>query len=285
MKQFVKRLASAVGFGPRRALTVSVGVEFDREPDPSWQAALDAASPPDLDGRLVLVWDAGDRWQPIARWTVLQVQPWRLVPELHRVALLGPHPRTDAQRLWNRDEQEFELVGPHTGPVDRLCWETAQRLRRQGVWSLPLRWWVVQGAEGGHPYDLSTIEEKLWQQQGRAYARPGLLPYAPFDARVLRAMRPYLLADLARYTGVAGVDHAVAHYTRQRALQIESRKIVWQGRRDLAEKHAPALAFAMRKDGLHLTRNRPVGAPKPQPVDVSEARERYLQDHLLETTA
>lgn len=281
----LKSLVGALGFGSARPRVVSVGIEFDRQPDPAWQAALDAESPPSEDGRLVLVWDAGDRWQPIGRWSILQVQPWHLVPEQAREALLGPHPRTNAQRLWNADEQEFELVGPHIGPVDRLCWETARRLRQQGVWGLPLRWWVVQGAEGGHAIDLSPYEERLWRQQGRVFDRPGLLPYAPFDQRVIRALRPYLLRGSATERGDVGYDHARAHYQRLQQIQIASRTITWNERRAMAEQHASQLGFAMRKDGLHLTRNSPVGAPKPRPVDITAARDEYVNADLLETTA
>lgn len=273
------RVRRRLGFGV--SATVQPGMDFAREPDPEWQTMLDRLDPPqDGLGRLVPWWDAGDRWQPIHRWIVLQVQPWHVVrPEIQR-ALEGPHPRAAAFGRYKARVQSASFRG-----VDRLCYEAYHELKRRGIRGWPRRFWVVQGPNGGHPFRLSRSEEARWEAEGRPHlapaerdARGDLVPgaeYAPFDARVIRAITEYDLWQYSRGFGDSKTAHVTAILRRQQANERTTRQLAWQMQHELIGQYAPELRHAMRKDGVHYHRFRPVGE-KPHALDYDRAKEVAL---------
>lgn len=258
---------------------VKGGIDFAREADPDWQVQLDRFNPPEEGlGRLVPWWDAGDRWQPIHRWIVLQVQPWHLVPEPVQRSLEGPHPRAGmTHRIGSR------VYSTTFRGIDRLCYEAYHTLKARGIRGWPRRFWVVQGPNGGHPYRLTPSEESRWDAEGRRHYAPGELPYATFDRRVITAMTAY---DLWQYShgGDPKTGHVKAILRRQQADERVARKLAWDAQHNLIGELAPELRHAMRKDGLHYHRHRPVGV-KPRRGDHDRYRDHFLNDLNTEIPA
>lgn len=251
---------------------------------------LDRLNPPqDGLGRLVPWWDAGDAWQPIHRWIVLQVQPWALVPEPIQRALEGPHPRSGTYGRYGARIQSTTSSG-----LDRLCYEAYHTLKRRGIRGWPRRFWVVQGPNGGHPYRLTTSEEARWDAEGRVHLAPAernargeTVPgaeYAPFDARVIRAITEYDLWQYSRGFGDSKTAHVTAILRRQQADERTTRRLAWQMQHEIIGQHASELQHAMRQDGVHRLRMRPVGE-KPRALDYDRAKETYLNDLNTEIPA
>lgn len=263
---------------------------FDRVAPAAWQAALDAAFPPtDRQGRLVLVWDAGDRWEPINRWTIMEMQPWPFVESGKRASYNGPHPRTNAtleafiggQRvnivLPMPKGTRFVLKGPHMAEVDRLQWETHHAWRRQGVLGAPVRFWVIEGTEGGYPYRLTPAERSLWKMQGKLDPRPGDLPFADFDERTIAAIRAYVhrvgpISD----TGSAHHQAARQYIARQQSAELETNRLYVQQLDAVVDEQNDRLRVDLKRIGYHNLRRRPVGV-KPLHLDVDRIRDEFLK--------
>jgi hypothetical protein len=82
-------------------------------------------------------------------------------------------------------------------------------------------YWIIQGNKGGHRWMLNETEIGISQAKGRGgdTPKPGKLPYAEFDSRVLAKVA--LMDRMAQYTGI------VAFYDRNPAqLDAEDRESV-----------------------------------------------------------
>lgn len=270
-------------------------IEYDREPRPEWQAALDAQHVPGT-SRVVIAWEPGDVWQPIHRWFLWQVQPWHL-SENHAVKqeLRGPHPRSTGHYCAPQSGcgcvNEFGVPthtmawkGGQTKLIDRQAWALHRRIAQEtGELVIPRRLWVIQGAQGGHPFQISMAEQKHRRELGLPADVPsaGDLPYAEFDPRVLVALERY---DLWRYAhGLGNPVTAAARATLRRMSETEqaAHRLMWSRWEGLSEEWADGAAHAARQDGLHLLRWNKVGH-KARGVDMAALREQYITDTDVE---
>lgn len=172
---------------------------YAHDPDPAWQAQLDALAPPSpVKSRLVIRWHSGREyyddalerlvWQPIERWLVWEVLPTATMsprfPAVRRMA----GPRREGGVDWNHPG----LFGvPGLMDLDRTCCD-------RGQWQLYLETgqyarivWVIQGSQGGHQRRFDEWQQLLMsrRQLPKDPPYPGELPYAPVDERVWRQLR------------------------------------------------------------------------------------------------
>jgi hypothetical protein len=159
-----------------------------------WQAELDRVVPPaPKRNRLLLRWEPGEPWQPIGRWMIwlcldpqhVEIEPWIRWP------LNGPNPRSTGHYCGDGfclcDMKRNRWVGGATKMIDAATWRLFRETGLYGV-----RWWTIQGNKGGHRFQWSKDEAACLLSQMRGgpgqTPAPGDLPYAPFDARVLRGI-------------------------------------------------------------------------------------------------
>lgn len=269
---------------------VRTTIEFDREPPAAWQAVLDAAHVPGA-ARLVVAWEPGDRWQPVNRWMVWQLQAWEHVDDAVKRELRGPSPRTNAELRYitatinGTNELRPRVFGGPCQLIDRRTWALHREIAdRTGELVRPRRLWVCQGDDGGHPFQISTEEQALRALQGKSADVPsaGDLPFAAFDARVLRALERYDLWRWANRLSDNPITGSVRqHITRLREIEIDANRLRWQQWDDYAGEIAGEMAHAARKDGLHRLRLRPVGE-KARGSDYGRAEHAYIHDTNLE---
>lgn len=158
---------------------------WERVPHPSWQEELDRITPPDRaenKARSVIWWEPGDEWEPIQRWIVYQMVPLKAVPPEIIRQLNGPHPRSAG-------EYSKKLGCWKNGPaplITKTAWVLHQKFKG---WAKP--YWIVQGDNGGHRYDLFPWERVLLHLQTGKRDLPlaGDLPYAEPDQRTYDALR------------------------------------------------------------------------------------------------
>ena len=270
-------------------------IEYDRAPRPEWQAALDAQHVPGT-ARVVIAWEPGDVWQPIHRWFLWQLQPWALSQnDAVKRELRGPHPRSTGHYCapqsgcgctneWGVPTHAMAWKGGTTRLIDRQTWELHRRLEREtGALVIPRRLWVIQGASGGHPFQVSMSEQKLRRELGQTPDVPsaGELPYAEFDPRVLVALERYDLWRYAHGLGDPVTAAAQATLRRMRASEIAAHTAMWAKWETVAAEWADGAAHAARQDGLHLLRWNRVGE-KPRGVDMAALREQYILDTDVE---
>lgn len=161
-----------------------------------WERELARVSPrSDKLSWLKLVWVAGDPWQPVHRFMLYQmigatddpVTRRLRIPEPVWEQLNGPNPRTLASYF---DVLKGEFVYPHgvsVPDIDRVQWQLFQDT---GCYGRP--YWVIQGEHGGHRRRFDHVESSLARMHGHPGEppKPGELPYAPFDARVIGKIGP-----------------------------------------------------------------------------------------------
>lgn len=164
-----------------------------RTPPPEWVAALRAVSPiTDHLSWLHLVWEAGDPWEPINRWTLWQMRPKsNPVSNMWRAALTGDAPRSSGHPCFAGyclcDVKANRWVdGPESAHgISQLKWDLYKETGCEGD-----RWWVIQGSKGGHRYRYDAIEEVIAKMMGRDPHPPtmGSLPYLEPNALTWRAV-------------------------------------------------------------------------------------------------
>lgn len=280
------------GLSQTQAATAVTRIEYDRIVPAAWQAALDAQHIPGT-ARLVVAWEPGDVWQPIHRWFLWQLQPWHLSQnDAVKAELRGPHPRRDATLQYvpatvnGKRELRPRMIGGARF-VDRRTYELHQQIEREtGELVIPRRLWVIQGANGGHPFMIGAEEAKLRKEQGLPDDVPsaGDAPYAEFDRRVLTALERY---DLFRYAH--GLGHPITNaarvtIARLHETEVAAHKLLWAKWEALAEEWADGAAHAARQDGLHYHRWRPVGQ-KARAVDMDAQRHAFITDTEWEDAA
>jgi hypothetical protein len=263
-------------------------MDYARVPPAHWQAALDAHHPPSIAwGRLRLHWISGDQWQPVHRWVVFQCQHHKMVsPDVWRTYhadLAGPHPRwrTRVQQVvavMNGQRQLRTRVVPdgrERAVFDRYQWECAQAMYAEsGEWWIPRWFWVIQGAHGGHPFDVDAYSGRLLKVLTGADTVPSIgdLPYAEFDRRVTERMAAW---DLWRHVrGGEAPSQAVARLIAQRAeTEREANAVAWDAWTDSAEQWGDELQYALRADGFHRVR---MNGPRQMAAPLDEQRAQYL---------
>ena len=160
-----------------------------------WQAELDRQYYKGPRGmRLLVLWEPGDPWQPIDRWFLwIAVDPsHHLIEPWNITALRGPNPRSKGHYCGDGyclcDEKRGHWVGGATRFITGHQWRI---YRETGLYATP--WWIIQGNRGGHRYrwDKDELASVVSGLKGFGHQPPmaGDLPYAPFDQRVLRAIR------------------------------------------------------------------------------------------------
>lgn len=168
-------------------------MEYTREARPEWVRALASIQPQNnFIEWLLPVWEPGDRWQPIHRWTVWSMLPVGQVPEMFRAALYGAHPRSTGHYCgpgWCTCDLKANKWrgGPETAwNIDRMTYEMYQRTGCYGQ-----RLWIVQGNRGGHLRRYDDVEAKIAETLGLPNTPPviGELPYAEPDQRTWALLR------------------------------------------------------------------------------------------------
>ena len=168
-----------------------------------WQAELDRYYDRRPRGaRVVIYWEPGDPWQPINRFFLGQavdprfvtIEPWVLA------ALKGPNPRSQGHYCGDGyclcEVKRYRWEGGASRFVTGYQW---RMYRDTGLYVTP--WWVIQGSRGGHRYkwEKEEVASLVASIKGLGDQPPcaGDLPYAPFDQRVLRAIRGEWMAKRA----------------------------------------------------------------------------------------
>ncbi len=133
-------------------------------PDPprEWVEKLgDLGQPKDRMAHLEIWYDPD-----CARWLLMECVPGDGCPELVAALRLNPD-RTPFRR------RQFDYWHAHA--------------------KVPTAFWIIQGEQGGHRLQYGEHEATLaqWYGGSREPPVPGSLPYAPFDERVLTALRGY----------------------------------------------------------------------------------------------
>lgn len=178
------------------------GFEHDREFPAEWMRDLREVSPePNRDllmngqahGFLHPVWEPGDPWLPAQRWMLYEmIHPSLIDPEL-RKELRGPNPRSEGHMCTTEiiPWQDpclcpYKLEGWRGGPCEFITLTQWKLFQRTGLFGRPF--WVIQGSGGGHRAFLTEEEIQFLQiaEKEVDLPAPGELPYAPFDARVIK---------------------------------------------------------------------------------------------------
>jgi hypothetical protein len=171
-------------------MTDGVPFVWDKQPPQEFLTLLRTALPRDeYLSTFELVWEPGEPQAPVQRWMLWQMLSRQATAERIRrnhpatIGLTEPHPRNGA--WWDAKAGHYRLSGGRTAKTDRLTWELYQRTGQYGQ-----RWWVVQGADGGHRYTLTPVEKQVLrahtQNQVSDVPFAGDLPYADPDYRVIR---------------------------------------------------------------------------------------------------
>jgi hypothetical protein len=159
--------------------------EHTRTPDPAWERSLATLAPrSDRLPWLKLVWMPGETYEPVQRWVIYELFPnlsminqsW--IDEMHNAP-----PRQNG--VWYTDEfgtRRWRSVSL----VSRIQYDLFHQYQ---AW--PQLTWIIQGHDGGHLWNLTQPQLKLWQLRTglRDWPAPGELPYADFSGATLRGLR------------------------------------------------------------------------------------------------
>lgn len=232
---------------------------WDRDVPSAWTEQLYTHLPRTGPVVLMLAWEPGDPWRPIERWMLYETWSrwWVAEHDPDRLAELeGPNPRVDmdhycaagwCQCAMKKNKLVTREGGYSTVKIDYWQWRFYQQHGRS-----PLRYWTIQGTEGGHRFALTPYESRIWQQtKGISDTpAPGDLPYADFDARVLRDVVAYepmrrKLLELwwrNKQTAMQAVIDA------EEAVRVQQRTQAFGAMRERTGESAEMLRFAMKRD-------------------------------------
>ena len=217
---------------------------WDREVPAEWQAELDRAFPRHENiSWLKLAWLAGTPDAPIQRWGIYQ---------------MVPRARTTPFVLDGR-ELNYNAMVPWLAKIVR---ETGQ---------YGILYWIIQGKHGGHRWMLSEVEQSVSLANGGAQdtPKPGELPYAEFDSRVLAKVA--VMDKIATYSGIVrfferNPDQMDAE---DRAAVEEMRKAMWTWLDGQVEQ----LVDENKKEWAEWAENAPRREAEP---DYEALEEQYL---------
>jgi hypothetical protein len=187
---------------------------WEREVPKGWQSELERAFPKsEKVSWLKIVWLAGTPEAPIQRWGIYQ-----MVPRPRTTPLVLEDSTTRLPELCTRERPAF--CYPAMVPwQQKLVRETGQ---------FGMLYWIIQGAHGGHRWMLDETEIKVVEANGGKgdTPKPGALPYAEFDIRVLN-----MIAQKDRIASYKGI---VAFYDRNpAALEAEDAAAVQEMRKEM----------------------------------------------------
>jgi hypothetical protein len=161
-----------------------------REPDPKWQEDLERYFPrSDRVPWLWIHWHAGIEYAPTMRWTIYAIQPrLDLVPEDLVACCKGEDPRTWGAWVTPKvkDAEGRTTLGARRWVSDSFI-SREQWLVFQATGGYPALYWVIQGDQGGHKWQVSQTEQAFLASIGKPDAdtpQIGELPYAEYDNRV-----------------------------------------------------------------------------------------------------
>jgi hypothetical protein len=211
--------ARAAGEGMKATPMTSVDFIHEQEPPTEWTRRLRELSPKrDNFGWLELVWEPGDPWAPVQRWTLYEMLHTSLLapPDYEEEALFGmpvelfelkgEHPRTEGHICTDTPTHEWTGRVPREyrpclcrhkmeawkgGPHSMATLTTWRLFRRTGY--VGRQFWVIQGKHGGHRRWLRHEESLLLEAEGypTELPDPGMLAYAPFDERVVKKIERF----------------------------------------------------------------------------------------------
>lgn len=200
-----------------------------------------------------LVWLPGERWrvsipgagttvieQPIQRWAIYQMIPRASAEQWIVDELEGPHPRTLGEWKWNKSATDGRWVTESL--VSRVQWEL---YRETGC--VPKRFWLIQGAQGGHKFEFSNVEQRLLKmhQLPQEPPEPAALPYAPFDLRVIQQLLAHdRLRQFDRYLSTPEARNAQRHAEGAKERQDFRRETLKWLRGQAAQAVAPMVNAA-----------------------------------------
>ena len=160
---------------------------WTREPNPAWVEALSHIAPrnPTIPW-LHLFWEPGELYAPVQRWEIRELDPALQYYDAEVLAAYeGPHPRPLGH--WEGEGDTKRWKGECL--VSLRQWELYQQFTCPSR-----RTWVIQGPNGGHPFELSQGERAFKRALGREDGdtpAPGSLPYADPDTRTWRRLAEY----------------------------------------------------------------------------------------------
>lgn len=181
--------------------------EWTRAVPPAWADDLAMLSPGENVSSLHLSWLAGWPYEPVQRWVVYEVLPvsqvGKIIEQEHRLnlhdtmiqnlwnAVKGPDPRTVGKWI------PAKVAGGKRWVSNSLVSRNQWDLHKQ-TGGLPFLSWIIEGDQGGHawqfgPFEMgfliaAGVEPPVAQELAEAWPNPGDQPYAPYDARVFRAL-------------------------------------------------------------------------------------------------
>jgi hypothetical protein len=160
---------------------------FRREWEPKqwWVDELAHIAPPNAKIPWLLIhWEPGETWQPVQRWMIRELDP-AIQYCTHLEFYEGPNPRTQGHWEGTGEQRRWKS----SALISERQWQMYRRYR-----CTSRRVWVVQGPNGGHPFELSQAE-RMWKRAiGLSDAdtpAPGALPYAEPDARTFERLAQY----------------------------------------------------------------------------------------------
>lgn len=267
--------------------TPAIAIVFQADPPvdagtiAEWQADIETVVPrSDRVPWLKLVWQAGMPYEPVARFELYEMTrqlDW--VPLGTREALEGPNPRTVG--VWISDPS---VPGGRRWVSDSIVSLMQWNLYREtGCYGQ--RFWIIQGAHGGHKWRLSPAERAHLavthgmnpEQADTPY--PGQLPYAPYDERVkqqiirmdrLRQWRRAMAWE-DRSSEKQGAAALVQEHRRALKRQYEELTLQW-----LDEQVYEAVSMASRA-ALAKVADAPPGDPR------YNADQGAIERHLVES--
>lgn len=226
-----------------------------REPHPSWIEALQGMAPlRDTASHLTIRWHSGTPAAPTGRWVIFECLP------------------ADVADVFGQHAELFSEEQDAGDPLIRWARDYYDRTR-----TVPCPVWVVQGAEGGHPFSYTAAEAVL----ARAGLLPrwvpeiGGLPYAEPDQRTWAALHkraalakvvkdPYTARELAR---------AVAERDVRKTLTTQATEEM----REVVDEALPQILEAAE----YVTRE---DAPKTAASVSDEHLDRYIETGDLTLT-
>lgn len=207
-------------------------------PEPGWQEALDRIAPPDPDGVeswLLLYWEQGYPWEPINRWMIGQVVPWKRMPppmmeiiEFHEKERNGADPRKYG--YWDQILEQYVYDGP---PYTRRQWDHYARTRAlspEGIGQWLTTFWVVQGENGGHKRYLTKPERSLLGMHDGmdTWPKPGDLPFSnPTDETFLKIEQCRRSVELMQTLAALDENPEIALDHEEEIAMMQARKQVW----------------------------------------------------------
>lgn len=169
-----------------------------------WQPHLDAIAPQTREGlsHFRLVWEPGEDWAPVERWTIWEVMPAERSPMGVFEDLHGPPPRA----FGRYDDQLGRFVRSRNFHINQHQWEFFQET---GMYGRPV--WIIQGEKGGHKRFWNDTEQNLIRlHKGTKEVldppAPGELCYALPDWRTIAA-----IAELGVVARFGELLHYLSH--------------------------------------------------------------------------